>query len=58
MINKTLKRFCIIICKKIPELKINLRPEKIKPDIYYKITEFFEKDLDFLVLKRIISLIV
>ena len=24
-------------------IKTNLRPEKIKPDFYYKITEFYEK---------------
>ena len=29
--------------KKIHGLKTNLRPEKIKPDFYYKITEFYEK---------------
>ena len=29
--------------KKIPRLKTNLRPVDISPDLYYKITELFEK---------------
>jgi 16S rRNA (adenine1518-N6/adenine1519-N6)-dimethyltransferase len=44
MINKNLKK---IIpdreIKKIPNLNTKLRPAEIKPEIYYKITEFFEK---------------
>ena len=45
MINKNLKRILKdSSVHKIPGLKTNLRPEKINPDIYYKITEFFEKD--------------
>ena len=48
MINKNIKKILQnSSVKKIPELKTNLRPEKIKPDIYYKITEFFEKDQIF-----------
>ena len=30
--------------KKIPELKLNLRPENIPPEIYYKITNQLEID--------------
>ena len=29
--------------KKIDNLKLNLRPSEIAPDIYYKITEIYEK---------------
>ena len=45
MINKNLKK---IISnheiKMIPSLNTKLRPAEIKPEIYYKITEFFEKN--------------
>tara|TARA_A100001015_G_scaffold307390_1_gene403207 strand:+ start:888 stop:1670 length:783 start_codon:yes stop_codon:yes gene_type:complete len=30
--------------KKIPELNLNLRPERISPNIFYKITELYEKN--------------
>ena len=30
--------------EKIPELNLKLRPENIPPEIYYKITELYEKD--------------
>ena len=30
--------------KKIDNLNLNLRPEELKPDIYYKLAEFIEKD--------------
>ena len=43
MINKNIKK---ILNKEkltqIPKLKLNLRPEEIHPEIYYKITELFE----------------
>ena len=45
MINKNIKK--ILNQKKIqciPDLKLNLRPSNIKPEIYYKITELFEKN--------------
>ena len=29
--------------KKIKGLKLNLRPSEVKPEIYYKITELYEK---------------
>ena len=29
--------------KKIPDLKLNLRAENISPEIFYKITEIYEK---------------
>tara|TARA_B100001093_G_C25997248_1_gene664056 strand:- start:213 stop:452 length:240 start_codon:yes stop_codon:yes gene_type:complete len=44
MINKNIKK--ILSKKKIESidgLKLHLRPENIKPEIYYKITELFEK---------------
>ena len=44
MINKNLKK---ILNKKkineIPNLNLNLRPSELKPEIFYKITEVFEK---------------
>ena len=43
MINKSIKK---IIekneIKKIENLNLNLRPEQLHPDIYYKITELYE----------------
>ena len=45
MINKNLKK--IISNKQIDSLSdfnISLRPAEIKPEIYYKITEFYEKN--------------
>ncbi len=44
MINKSLKK--ILTNKEInnlPGLNVNLRPENINPEIYYKITEIFER---------------
>jgi 16S rRNA (adenine1518-N6/adenine1519-N6)-dimethyltransferase len=44
MINKNIKKILSNDkIKKIIDLKINLRPSEIKPEIYYKITELFEK---------------
>ena len=46
MINKNIKK---ILTKnqinRINNLNLNLRPSDIKPEIYYKITELFEKNL-------------
>ena len=43
MINKNLKKLLSEKkIEKISDLKINYRPENIKPEIYYKITELFE----------------
>ena len=45
MINKNLKKILNSVeIKKIPRLKTNLRPADISPDLYYKITELFEKN--------------
>ena len=44
MINKTIKK--ILNDKKlekIQDLNFNFRPEQLKPEIYYKITELFEE---------------
>ncbi len=44
MINKNIKKILNSVdIKKIPRLKTNLRPADISPDLYYKITELFEK---------------
>ena len=44
MINKNIKKiFSSKKIEKIPDLKLNLRPSEIKPEIYYKITELYEK---------------
>ena len=44
MINKNIKKILNIDeIKKLPRLKTNLRPADISPDLYYKITELFEK---------------
>ena len=44
MINKNIKKILNSDeIKKIPRLKTNLRPADISPDLYYKITELFEK---------------
>ena len=40
-ISKILKKEDV---KKIVNLNLNLRPEELKPDIYYKLAEFIEKD--------------
>ena len=45
MINKNiLKILSKKKLEKIPELNLKLRPENIPPEIYYKITELYEKD--------------
>ena len=45
MINKNIKKILSNDrIKKIIDLKINLRPSEIRPEIYYKITELFEKE--------------
>ena len=44
MINKNIKRILSSKkIKKIPDLNLSLRPSEIKPEIYYKITELYEK---------------
>ncbi len=44
MINKNLKKILNSHeIKKIPRLKTNFRPSDLSPDLYYKITELFEK---------------
>ena len=44
MINKTIKKlFNYDISNKIPELNINQRPSEVHPDLFYKITELFER---------------
>ena len=44
MINKNIKKLLNDQqIKEIFNLKLNLRPADIKPDIYYKIAELFEK---------------
>jgi len=44
MINKNIKKILTLNkIKDIKDLKVNLRPSDIKPDIYYKITELYEK---------------
>ena len=40
-INKILKKDDV---KKIKNLNLNLRPSELKPEIYYKISEFIQKD--------------
>ena len=32
--------------EKIPNIKFNLRPSEICPEIYYKITEIFERKMN------------
>ena len=44
MVNKSLKKILNSDeINKILDLKMNSRPSELKPDIYYKITELFEK---------------
>ena len=44
MINKNIKKILTLNkIKDIKDLKVNLRPSDIKPAIYYKITELYEK---------------
>ncbi len=45
MINKNIKKIISYEkIKSIPDLSIKLRPAEIRPEIYYRITELFEKD--------------
>lgn len=45
MINKNIKKILTDEeIKKIPNLEVNLRPTELKPNIFYKITELFEKN--------------
>jgi len=44
MINKNLKKLLNDSeIKEISDLKVNLRPSELKPEIFYKITEIFER---------------
>ena len=44
MINKNIKKILDNNkIRKIKELKLNERPSDLKPEIYYKITELYEK---------------
>jgi len=44
MINKSVKKlFNKDHVEKILDIKLNLRPSDIKPEIYYKITQLYEK---------------
>jgi len=44
MINKNLKKIINIKnFNELSDLNVNLRPSEIRPEIYYKITELFEK---------------
>ena len=44
MINKNIKKILPEKeIKKLTELKLSFRPSEIKPELYYKITELFEK---------------
>jgi hypothetical protein len=44
MINKSVKKlFNKDNVEKILDIKLNLRPSDIKPEIYYKITQLYEK---------------
>ena len=44
MINKNIKKILRENkIKDIQDLKLNLRPSEINPEVYYKITELYEK---------------
>ena len=44
MINKNIKKVLSLNkIQKISDLKLSLRPSEIRPEVYYKITELFEK---------------
>ena len=44
MVNKTIKKlFNYDISNEIPELNTNQRPSEVHPDLFYKITELFER---------------
>ena len=43
MINKNIKKILSDKnIKRLKDLKLNMRPSDIKPEIYYKITELYE----------------
>ena len=45
MINKSLKKILSNnSLKKIPEINLNSRPSELNPDMYFKITELYEKE--------------
>ena len=45
MINKNIKKLLIKIkLKKIKEINLKSRPTEIRPEIYYKITELYQKN--------------
>ena len=45
MINKSLRKILKEKeIKKIKEIKTNLRPADLKPEVYYKITELYEQN--------------
>ena len=44
MINKNIKKILTNIeINEMKDLKLNYRPSEIKPELYYKITELYEK---------------
>ena len=59
MINKNIKK---LFNKKdfdyiAKNIKLNLRPSELRPEIFYKITEFYEKgELVFLLIEIIFSI--
>ena len=45
MINKNLNKVLnSSSLKKIPEINLNARPSELKPEIYFKITELYERE--------------
>ena len=45
MINKNIKKILNLDkIRKIEDLKLNLRPSEVRPEIYYRITELYEKN--------------
>ena len=49
MVNKSLKKIINLSeVNKIIGLKTNLRPSELKPEVYYKITELFERKVKVL----------
>ena len=44
MINKSIRKILNDKkLKRLPDLNLNLRPDSIKPDLFYKITEIYER---------------
>ena len=44
MINKKIRQILSVQkLKRLPSLDLNLRPEKIEPEMFYKITELYER---------------